>query len=116
MATKMMTVMMAPTKAFRVSELPMSEATKASPANSPTAGHGMSAQLIGMDMLLSVASSRAVRGQFTRSPAADAMAATRRAQRTAGGRGSSATLAEKQRFHPSGYSAVRARQLLCRTE
>src|SRR5581483_3603001 len=102
MATKMMTVMMAPTKAFRVSELPMSEATKASPANSPTAGHGMSAQLIGMDLLLSVASSRAVPRQFTRSPAADAMAAPRLPQRTARERVSFATLAEKQRSHPIG--------------
>src|SRR5438046_686865 len=54
----MMTAMIAPTKALRDNEWPISDATKVSAAKRPSAGHGMSAQLIGMAMLLSVASAR----------------------------------------------------------
>jgi hypothetical protein len=55
-----------------------------------------------MDLLLSVASSRALRQQFTRSSTADAMAALRLRWKNAAGRASFATVPKKQRFHPTG--------------
>jgi hypothetical protein len=51
----MITAMIAPPNALRVSEWPISEDTNVSAAKRPTVVQGMSAQLIGMAMLLSIA-------------------------------------------------------------